>query len=210
MGVSLADPGQRIRIVKTYENCESGPGQRRSHPWSTSTGDLSHRYYDFRARPGLIPEVLEDFRPWEDYVAVRSFYDLLAWINGPASPFESNDCAFVAPEANVDRGFPKRLQSSGRLGLFFRDLRVNTRERAMARLIEGIHVRLRAIDPDFAWGAVGTTRLRVEFLELPEGGAEGSQVLLAFWAWGDDEPEVFENLARVVSALREALESFAR
>jgi hypothetical protein len=193
--------------MKTYENRASGRGPRRSHPWSTSTEDLGHRYYDFRARPELIPAVLEDFRPWEAYVAVRSFYDLLAWINGPASPFESNDCAFAGPEANVDRGFRKRLQCSGRLGLLFRDLRANTSDRAMIRLIEGIHVRLRAIDPDFAWGAVGTTRLRVDYLELPEAGAAGSQVLLSFWAWGDDEPEVFENLARVIVALREALES---
>jgi len=196
--------------VKTYENRESGSGLRRSHPWSTSTGDLSHRYYDFRARPALIPAVLEDFRPWEAYVAVRSFYDLLAWINGPASPFESNDCAFAGPEDNVDDGFRKRLQCCGRLGLLFRDLRVNTSENAIIQLIEGIHVRLRGLDPDFAWGAVGTTRLRVDYLELPEGGAEGSQVLLSFWAWGDDEPEVFENLARVISALREALESLFR
>jgi hypothetical protein len=207
LGVSLADPGQRIRIVKTYENCESGSGPRRSHPWSTSTGDPSHRYFDFRARPELIPAVLEDFRPWEAYVAVRSFYDLLAWINGPASPFESNDCAFAGPEANADDGFRKCLQCSGRLGLLFRDLRLNTSERAMIRLIEGIHTRLRVLDPDFAWGAVGTTRLHVDYLELSEGGAEGSQVLLSFWAWGDDEPELFENLARVISALREALES---
>ena len=196
--------------MKTYENREPGSRALRSHPWSTGAADPDHRYYDFRTRPELIPEVLEDFRPWGAYVAVRSFYDLLAWINGPASPFESNDCAFSGPEENADRGFRKRLQCSGRLGLLFRDLRVNTDERAMMRLVEGIHVRLRALDPDFAWGAVGTTRLRVDFLELPEGGAEGSQVLLSFWAWGDDEPEVFENLARVIAALRETLESFAR
>jgi len=196
--------------VKTYENCELVSGPRRSHPWSTSTGHLSHRYHDFRLRPELIPAVLEDFRPWDAYVAIRSFYDLLAWINGEGSPFESNDCAFSGPDDNIDDGFRKRLQCSGRLGLLFRDLRLNTSEHAMIRLIEGIHIRLRALDPDFAWGAVGTTLLRVFYLELPEGSAEGSQLLLSFWAWGDGESEVFENLARVISALRQALESFAR
>ena len=153
--------------------------------------------------------MLEDFRPWDAYVAVRSFYDLLAWINGEGSPFESNDCAFVGPEENVDGDFRKRLQCCGRLGILFRDLSLNTSERAMSRWIEGIHTGLRALDPDFAWGAVGTTRMRVDYRELPEGRADGSQLLLSFWAWGDDEPEVFENLARVISALREALESCA-
>lgn len=196
--------------MKTYENRESVSGPRRSHPWSTSTEHPAHRYYDFRSKPELIPAVLEDFRPWDGYAAIRSFYDLLAWINGKGSPFESNDCAFCGPGENADAGFRKRLQCSGRLGLLFRNLHLNTSENAMIRLIERIHIRLKPLEPDFAWGAVGTTMLRVDYLELPEGRAEGSQVLLSFWAWGDDEPEVFENLARVISALREALESFAR
>ena len=193
--------------MKTFENREEVSAQRRSHPWSTSTGDLSHRYYDFRATPELIPEVLEDFLPWEAYPAVRSLYGLLAWINGKDSPFESNDCAFAGPEVNIDRGFRKKLQCCGRLGVFFRDLSLNTSERAMSRWVETLHTGLRALDPGFAWGAVGTTRLRVDYRELSESGAEGSQLLLSFWAWGDDEPEVFENLARVIAALREALES---
>jgi hypothetical protein len=196
--------------VKTYENREAVSGQRRSHPWSPSTADLGHRYHDFRSTPELIPTVLEDFRPWDDHAAIRSFYELLAWINGPRSPFESNDCAFSGPDENSDDGFRKKIQCSGRLGLLFRDLRLNTSAPAMIRLIEGIHIRLRALDPDFAWGAVGTTLLRVDYLDLPEGSAKGSQVLLSFWAWGDDETEVFENLARVISALRQALGSFSR
>jgi hypothetical protein len=134
---------------------------------------------------------------------------MLAWLNGETSPFESNDCAFVGPELNEDSGFRKRLQCSGRLGLLFRDLGVNTSETAVSRLIAGLHARLEEIDPEFAWGAVGTTRLRVHYLELPEGRKEGFQVLLSFWAWGDDVPEVFDNLARVVVGLREALESLA-
>jgi hypothetical protein len=196
--------------VKTYENRESLPELRRSHPWSASTEHPSHRYYDFRSSPELIPVVLEDFRPWDGYAAIQSFYELLAWINGNGSPFESNDCAFSGPDDNADAGFRKRLQCSGRLGLLFRDLGLNTRKHVMIRLIEGMHIRLKALEPDFAWGAIGTTLMRVDYLALPEGRAEGSQGLLSFWAWGDDEAEVFENLARVISALREALESFAR
>jgi hypothetical protein len=193
--------------MKTFENRNEHSEQRRSHPWSTSAGDLSHRYYDFRVAPELIPVVLEDFRPWGAHAAVRSFYGLLAWINGPASPFESNDCAFDGPEENADRAFDKRLQCGGRLGVLFRDLGLNTSERAISLWIERIHHELRALEPDFEWGAVGTTRQRVDYLELPEGRAEGWQLLLSFWAWGDDEAEVFENLGRVITALCYALES---
>jgi hypothetical protein len=193
--------------VKTYENRAFAPGPPRAHPWSTSTSDRTHRYYDFRTRPELIPEVLEDFRPWDAYAAVRSFYDLVLSINGEGSPFESNDCAFTGPEDNADAKFEKRLQCSGRIGVLFRELARNTNEDAMIELIEGLHRRLRVLEPGFAWGAVGTTRLCVDYLGLPEGGAVGSQLLLSFWSWGDDEPEVFENLARVIAALREALGS---
>ncbi len=196
--------------MKTYEHRAVEAALRRSHPWSTGAGDITHRYHDFRARPELIPLVLEDFRPWDSCEAIRSFYGLLSWLNGDASRFESNDCAFVGPEENVDAGFGKRLQCSGRLGVLFRDLGVNTSEAAIRRLIADLHARLRRLEPDFAWGAIGTTRLRVHYLDLPKGRAEGFQVLISFWAWGDDAPEVLDNLARVVSAMREALESIGR
>ena len=195
--------------MRTFENRLEESEQRRSHPWTTGTEELSPRYYDFKAQPELIPEVLEDFRPWDAYAAIRTFYDLVAWINGPGSPFESNDCAFAGPEDNVDVGFRKQLQCYGRLGIFFRDLDRNTSEREMSEWIEGLHLGLQALDPGFSWGAVGTTTLRVDYRDLPEDRAEGWQLLLSFWAWGDDEPEVFANLVRVIAALREALESGA-
>ena len=191
--------------MKTFENRELPSAQRRSHPWTTTTADERHRYVDLRANPQLIPVVLEDFRPFAAEAAVRRFYELIAWINGPESPFESNDCAFTGPEANDEPGFAKRLQCSGRLGLLFRELSLNTSEPAVSRLIMGIHHALFDLEPDLAWGAVGTTRLAVHYRALPPGEAAGSQVLISFWAWGDDEQELFHHLARVVAALRDAL-----
>jgi len=195
--------------VKTYVNRASDTSAVRSHPWSTSVANPEHRYYDFRARPDLIRNVLEDFRPWDAQPAVSAFYDLVFWINGPDSPFASNDCAFNGPADNTEPTVAKRMQCSGRLGLLFRDLLANTKEDAVDRLVAGIHEHLTALDPELVWGAVGTTRLAVDYLELPGGGARGAQVLLSFWAWGDDEPEVFCNLARVVAALGQALRSVA-
>jgi hypothetical protein len=191
--------------VKTYENRETGAGSIRSHPWSASAAHPAHRYYDFQERPDLIPAVLEDFRPWDSHAAVQSFYELVTRINGPGSPLASNDCAFNGPEPNPERGVSKRLQCSGRLGVLFRDLRENTDEASVTRLIEDLHERLRTLDPELEWGAVGTTRLAVDYLDLPAGAARGAQVLVSFWAWGDDEREVFAHLARVIAALRQAL-----
>ena len=195
--------------MKTYVNRGEEESAVRSHPWSTSEANPDHRYYDFRARPDLIRSVLEDFRPWDAQPAVGAFYDLVLWINGPDSPFASNDCAFNGPADNTEPTVARRLQCSGRLGLLFRDLLANTKEPEVTRLVDGIHARLSVLDPELVWGAVGTTRLNVDYLELHGGGARGAQVLLSFWAWGDDEPEVFENLARVVAGLGQALRSIA-
>jgi len=195
--------------VKTYVNRGSDASAVRAHPWSTSAANPEHRYYDFRARPDLIRTVLEDFRPWDSQPAVGSFYELVAWINGPDSPFASNDCAFNGPEPNTDPGIAKRLQCSGRLGLLFRDLGENTKAGAVGGLIATLHERLQPLDPGLTFGAAGTTPLTVEYLGLPEGSVMGTQVLVSFWAWGDDEPETFAHLARVVAALRQALQSIA-
>lgn len=191
--------------MKTFENRELQSTEHRSHPWTTTTDGEPNRYYDLRARPDLIPTVLEDFRPFAAHGAVQTFYALLTWLNGAQSPFESNDCAFTGPEANDDDAFAKRLRCSGRLGLLFRDLPLNTREGEVTRLIRGIHVQLSDLEPDLVSGAVGTTRLSVDYLALPAGASAGAQVLISFWAWGDDEPEVFAHLDRVFAALHDAL-----
>lgn len=191
--------------MKTYEQRARGDEPRRAHPWTTSTTDAAHRYHDLRAQPELIPTVLEDFTPWAAHAAVPAFYDLVAWLNGPGSGLETNDCAFTGPEANLDRAFTRRLVCTGRLGILFRDLVINTSARATDRLVRALHRRLAALDPDLALGVIGTSLLGVDYLALPAGVAAGTQVLISFWAWGDDEREVFANLARVVAALTIAL-----
>jgi hypothetical protein len=191
--------------VKTVEHRDVGP--RRSHPWTTGVDDPSHRYCDFRKHPELIATELEDFRPWAGQAAVGAFYELVTWLNGPTSILESNDCAFDGPHPNVAAQYAKRLQCSGRLGVLFRDLWVNTRERKVQQWIRDVHVALGQLDHDLEWGVVGTSQVHVDYLHLPRGKRAGTQVLLWFWSWGDDEPEVFRNLARVIAALRGALET---
>ena len=196
--------------MKTFENRDWADGPPRSHPWTTSAVDERDHYVDFRARPELIPTALEDFRPWERHPAVGAFYELVGWLNGPGSTLESNDCAFAGPEANAHQDFAKRLVCTGRIGVLYRELAANTDERAIRRLIKRLHVQLAALEPALAWGAIGTTRLAVDYRGLPAGASLGAQVLVSFWAWGDDEAEVFAHLARVFAALRAALLAIAR
>ncbi len=179
----------------------------RSHPWRGSVSDPSHRYYDLRERPELIRTELEDLRGWTRYPAIETFYQLLEWLNGGASFLETNDCAFSGPTPNETAGFSKALQCSGRVMLLFRDLPHNTSTVRVHRLTEAIARALSEHDEGFQWGVVGATIVPVRFTTLPGGEEEqrGSQLMLSFWAWGDDEGEAMVHLERTLANLSAAL-----
>ena len=79
------------------------------------------------------------------------------------------------------------------------------------RRVEGfrdaIHENLAALDGEFEWGLVGTTIAPVRYIDLPHTHDEqlGYQLMLSFWAWGDSEAEVMDNLDRVVSNIGHAM-----
>lgn len=180
------------------------PEQGRTHPYEPSDWAV---YYDLKKNPELIPNVLEDFKPWSHYQAVQVFYQLLAWLNGPNSTLESNDCAFRGPEVNDDPRFPKALGCTGRLMIFYRRLELNTMDEWVDALKKALRHYLSQIDPEFGWGVVTISTAPVLYKELSTNMTknEGSETLLTFFAWGDDEGETMENLERVFKAL---LESF--
>ena len=169
--------------------------------------DAAHRYHDFRREPGLIRSALEDLRGWEHYPATETFYRLIEVLNGTESSLETNDCAFSGPTANESAGFDKALQCSGRLMLLFRDLPLNTDTIRVHSFIDVLARGLAREDEDFQWGVVGVTIVPVWFTTLPgaEEGQLGSQPMLSFWAWGDDEEEVMTNLDRTLADLSSVL-----
>jgi hypothetical protein len=187
------------------QDATTANGIARSHPWTTATSDPASRYYDFKVHPELIPTVLEDFRPWDDSAAVREFYRLIATLNAPGSPFETNDCAFNAPDANVDLNFGKSLQASGRLMMLFRDLTLNTRHDRVKWLEQRLLESLAGLDDSFPWTAVATALTPTRYLELPEGKQAGHQLAIHFFAWGDTDEETIDHFGRIVSCLTTAL-----
>ncbi|MCX5741550.1 MAG: hypothetical protein NT062_03520 [Proteobacteria bacterium] len=189
--------------MKTFEQRDAEAPFRRSHPWTTGA-DPTHRYHDLRAHPELVTSVLEDFRPWDRFPAIGAFYALVTALNHPDGTLETNDCAFTGPERNAEPSFRKRLMCTGRLGVLGRDLAANT-DRAMRRLSNQLLQRLGPLEPELEWGAVGTTRLAVDYRPPTRPPFTGAQLLVSFWAWGDDEPEVFAHLGRVIAAIHTAL-----
>lgn len=179
----------------------------RSHPWTGSLSDTGHRHYDLRASPALIRTALEDLRGWERYAAMETFYQLLERLNGPGSSLETNDCAFNGPSPNEHPGMDKALQCSGRLMLLFRELPLNTSARRVHAFTQALARGLSELDQAFAWGVVGASVVPVRFTGLQGTHQEqlGAQLMLSFWAWGEDEVETMAHLDRLLGNLSAVL-----
>ena len=197
--------------MKTCEYAGDVVVQTRSHPWVTSAGNDTFRYYDLRNSPVHIRTSLEDFTPWNQHPAVEIFYAMLERVNHLRSVIESNDCEFTGPHENSTAEIPKLLQCSGRIMVLFRALQRNTDEAILQSLKNELHRDLVALDSGFLWGMVGTTIVPVRYLQLPErqNGQLGWQLMISFWAWGDNEAEAFSNLGRLFTSLSEALGDLA-
>ena len=197
--------------MKTCEYAGDPFPEPRSHPWLDSATDASARYHDLTASPLLIRTALEDFVPWARYGAIETFYALVERLNHAQSALESNDCAFTGPHANDEPSVAKPWACSGRVMVLFRALTQNTAAAPMESLKNELHGALIPLDATFPWGLIGTTLVPTRYLALPERNHQqlGNQLMISFWAWGDDESDTMLNLARVLKNLTRALRTAA-
>lgn len=182
---------------------EYSSGPVRSHPWTTSTSNPSHRYVDFKKRPDLIEDVLEDFVAVRHQPAVRQFYDFLRHTNRPEGLLETNDCAFRPPRPNdkKDGLWPEsKLRSDGRLMLLFRSLVANTYDGYSQALHDAFFDVLKAF-PSEKRVIVGLSYFPMNFPYLA-GSPSGRELALHWWLWGDTESDVWDAFVDVCAALR--------
>ena len=193
--------------MKTYKRETCALETPRAHPWTDAASNSGSRYHDFKAEPQLVRTSLEDFTPWSDGEAVGTFYLLLEWLNAPDGALESNDCEFTGPHDNPSPQFRKAQECSGRLMILYRDLPLNLSYSHVDWLEGTAHRHLARIDPEFEWGAVGTTIMRTQYvgLPVPDEDQMGYQLMLSFWAWGDTEAETMAHLDRLFGNLSRAL-----
>jgi hypothetical protein len=189
--------------MEIYRAIELDATLGRTHPWTTSMHDVNCRYYDFKRNPELITTVLEGFVPWAGYCAIQIFYDMLRWINGPASELESNDCAFSGIEQNITPRFAEKKQVSGRLMLFYRMHHRNCSHNSVQRLMDFFESHLKEVATDLKLGVVGLAKAPTLFTAI---NRLGQSLVLHFWGWGNTDDEVMENLSRVFAAMLEAAE----
>ena len=183
----------------------AGQGPR-AHPYA---GGLHPdiRYYDFRAHPELIPTVLEDFLPVSHFPAIQRFYDLLAWINGPDSVFESNDCGLRPIRTRQSPTTSRQLECSGRLMIFLRTLSYNTSEDHVAWSLGRFKQLVSEADPTFRDGCLALTLMPCAFLALSDVEEEqfGEQLQITWWAFGDSDGETMAALGRCYAVIHYCL-----
>jgi hypothetical protein len=216
--------------MKAYKDEAVKVSSIRAHPWTENEFNLEEKYYDFKAHPELIPQVLEKFRDWAKYDGVQLFYDLLRWLNGPDSRLESNDCRFRPPGNNSQKDtWPKELVCSGDLLVFFRNLKFNLSDKstewATQRIIPGSALPplppgkyidwlqhrsfhyIQRLNAGFKWSCVALLLFPTVYTELPleHNDKFGHGVVFKWWAWGDTEEETMNNFKEVIATMFECL-----
>ena len=73
----------------------------------------------------------------------------------------------------------------------------------MQWLKKATNFHLDKLDPTFELGAIGLCLTKTSYSQI--GGRLGDELVISFFAFGDDEKEVMENLERLFRNLCEAL-----
>lgn len=208
----------------------------RLQPWDEADYDEGGRYYDFRREPALITEVLEDFTPLAGHESVQQFYELLGWMNGPESPYETNDSRLRPPKENRQHDLAnKAFVRDGMLMFFFRNLPLNLSNDSLAwsarfqryevdqqeikptpnqfllRFAQRCVEELFKINPDAQDDCVGVQLMPTLYVNAPvhEDRKYGNQIVFRFWVWGDTDEEIMSNLASTVAAISTCLKRIA-
>lgn len=207
----------------------------RQHPWTVSAQNPEWKYYDFKKNPELIPQVLEDFKPFEHYAAIQRFYELVAWLNGPDSKFETSDARFdgIKPNTQKDK-WNKELACQGGFVTLYRNLKYNLSEdsrtwsnqkilhgkdpaisyqpsRYLKWMSEQSGYLIQQITPGFMYGCIGTGFLKVYYVNGAADNRDkfGYQLIYRFWAWGDTEEEIMKNLMVDFEALLQCVKKLS-
>jgi len=189
-------------VFPYLDNGPTPPG--RIHPWTASRTNPDWQYWDFRLQPELIPEVLEDFKPFERFQAIQTFYAFLRWLNGAASEFESNDSGLRAPKVDDQPPqflpFERPTVMHGRLAIIFHDLECNSQNEAVDWVKQSLLQCLNSVPKFPSSIAIGSWPHY-----FSATGKEGHAISLQFWAWGEDSDMAIENLDGCFRVLWECL-----
>jgi hypothetical protein len=190
------------------------PDTTKPRPWYWTVyecADKAHegRYYNFIHHPELIPEVLEDFKPFADRESVQRFYEFLQWINGPDSKLETNDCSFRPPSPYPKEDvFPHaNLKIFGRVEFAWRahaNNLANNEKSSFFLLTRMLCLFLQVTRPEID-NAYIEIKIKNTLFEKPlKTILKGYRISLNYHVYGDTEDGTFVNHLGLVQGIFEA------
>ncbi|RWL45316.1 MAG: hypothetical protein EOR60_15360 [Mesorhizobium sp.] len=189
----------------------------RYHPWDTQVSDRRNHYTDFKGMPrNQVARNLEDIDKGGN-IAREATLDFLTWANSDGVPFETNDFGMLSIQPNRERQSSKGLVLTGRVTVFFRDLRANVPDRRLLGFGQVLEMELRGIDPGWrdacwAWSLWPHGFTDLKNPDLPPDDDDmmfGDVICLNLWVWGDSVEEIGLAYKRAFGNLRTALEAAA-
>ncbi|RUW01103.1 MULTISPECIES: hypothetical protein [unclassified Mesorhizobium] len=191
----------------------------RYHPWDVQVSNERNHYSDFKGMPrDEVARHLEDIGKG-GLIAREASLDFLVWANSDGVPFETNDFGMKPIKRNKQSQSTKGLQLTGRVTIFFRDLKANVPERRLLGFGHVLENELKQIDPGWQDACWGWNLWPHGFVALkkpgsppnapPNGDALGDVICLNIWAWGDSHKEIGRAYKRAYENLRAGLEAAA-
>jgi len=198
--------------MHVFHDPGEGKGEPRLHPWGVSAHDPDAKFVDFLKCPDLIRTSLEDFIPYAHQPAIERFFELIEWMRGSETIWETTESKFWPISTHTNRFFAQYpLTCSGRLVFFCRNHSWQCRHATW--LFENFLQRLVRRQPTSPNACVGAFMFPIQFLLLSGDGGQTAPECRALgvrcYGFGRNEDEAFKGFGLGVDAVRDSAQSLA-
>jgi hypothetical protein len=199
--------------MNAFHDKKEGIGETRPHPWQRSLHDPNAKFADFLKRPDLVRTSLEDFVPYAAQPAIDRFFQLVEWMNGPDTLWETTESYLWPPLSPHTNQFFALYPviCSARLVFFNRNHLWQCRNAEWAFTDFLARLSKRQSPPPNA--CVGVFMLPTLFLSLSDDGGKTAPECKALgvrcYGFGSTENEAFDAVGVGVDAVREVAQDLA-
>lgn len=198
--------------MHAFHDAEEAKGESRPHPWKVSAHDPNAKFFDCLKRPDLVRTSLEDFIPYAHQPAIERFFEMVEWMCGPETLWETTESKFWPPSTHSNRFFSQYpITCSGRLVFFCRDHSWQCRHSAWA--FDNLLKRLVQREPTPPNACVGVFMFPIQFLSLSEDCCQTAPECRALgvrcYGFGRNDDEVFNAFGFGVDAVRDCSQGLA-
>ncbi|MGI8481626.1 MAG: hypothetical protein ACR2MF_06130 [Chthoniobacterales bacterium] len=199
--------------MHAFHDVEEGIGEPRPHPWAVSAHDPNAKFVDFLKCPDLVRTSLEDFIPYAHRPAVERFFQMVEWMRGPKTIWETTESCFWPPSSPHTNNFFSQypIICSGRLVFFSRHHLWQCRHSEWA--FNNLVAKLGKQQPTPPNACIGVFMFPISFRSLSTNGGQTARECKALgvrcYGFGINEDEAFSGFGLGVDAVQEAAKGIA-